>query len=169
MQKTSYLIAVLCFFSFFSKAQSIERFVIGSTGNYQAAGGYSLSSTTGEAVIPTFTGGSYMLTQGFQQPDDKSNGINELLPSNVKVSLYPNPTTDMLVLEINGDHPESYSVELTDMLGRRVNVYTTLHQQGGSSNFLIDMHTLPAAMYILHLYAEGGTVNHSFKISKINY
>lgn len=46
----------------------LSRQVIGSTGNYSTAGGISISSTVGEPAVTTLTGGSSILTQGFQQP-----------------------------------------------------------------------------------------------------
>jgi len=51
---------------------SIDQAVIGSSGNYSTSGNFTLSSTTGECIVPTVTGGPFILTQGFQQPS--SNG-----------------------------------------------------------------------------------------------
>lgn len=51
-----------------SFCQSLERQVIGSAGTSAVSGGYELSFTVGEAVVPTLTAGGYTLTQGFQQP-----------------------------------------------------------------------------------------------------
>ncbi|CAN5336803.1 hypothetical protein BH09BAC5_BH09BAC5_13050 [soil metagenome] len=47
---------------------SITPMLIGSTGNYSSNGGYTLSSSTGEPIVPTTANGNYILTQGFQQP-----------------------------------------------------------------------------------------------------
>ena len=49
-------------------SQSIERFVIGSSGTNVTSGGLSISFTTGEAVVFTASSGGFDLTQGFQQP-----------------------------------------------------------------------------------------------------
>lgn len=47
---------------------SITPVLIGSTGNFSNAGGYMLSSSTGEPMVPTGSNGNYIITQGFQQP-----------------------------------------------------------------------------------------------------
>ena len=47
---------------------SITPVLIGSTGNFSTNGGYMLSSSTGEPMVPTWSQGSYIITQGFQQP-----------------------------------------------------------------------------------------------------
>jgi gliding motility-associated-like protein len=47
---------------------SITPVLVGSTGNFSSAGGFVLSSSTGEPMVPTASNGSYILTQGFQQP-----------------------------------------------------------------------------------------------------
>jgi len=50
-------------------SQSAAPQLIGSTGNYSSAGGISISSSVGEAVITTTNlVGGIQLTQGFQQP-----------------------------------------------------------------------------------------------------
>lgn len=55
---------------------SIDQAVIGSTGNYSTGGNFTLSSTTGECIVPTVTSGPFILTQGFQQPS--ANGTLSL-------------------------------------------------------------------------------------------
>ena len=47
---------------------SITPVLVGSTGNFSSNGGYMLSSSTGEPMVPTASGGNYIITQGFQQP-----------------------------------------------------------------------------------------------------
>lgn len=47
---------------------SITPVLIGSTGNYSTSGNISISSSTGECIVPTVQNGPIILTQGFQQP-----------------------------------------------------------------------------------------------------
>lgn len=61
--------------SMFAHAQqigSITPVLIGSSGNYSTSGNISISSSTGECIVPTVQNGPIILTQGFQQPS--SNG-----------------------------------------------------------------------------------------------
>jgi gliding motility-associated-like protein len=55
---------------------SITPAVIGSSGNYSVNGNISISSTTGECIVPTVQNGPIILTQGFQQPS--ANGTLSL-------------------------------------------------------------------------------------------
>jgi hypothetical protein len=50
------------------QSQSLSPTVIASSGGYFTGTGASLSWTLGEIVTETFSNGSYILTQGFQQP-----------------------------------------------------------------------------------------------------
>jgi hypothetical protein len=52
----------------FCSAQSIEREVVASSGDYFEGAGISLSWTLGEIATETYTSGNTILTQGFQQP-----------------------------------------------------------------------------------------------------
>lgn len=54
--------AIICF------SQSIERNVVGSSGDYFEGDDISLSWTLGEIATETFISGDNILTQGFQQP-----------------------------------------------------------------------------------------------------
>jgi hypothetical protein len=51
-----------------SPAQTLSPTVLATSGGYSSGGGYSLSYTVGETIVTTLQAGSYLLTQGFQQP-----------------------------------------------------------------------------------------------------
>ncbi|NOX48048.1 MAG: hypothetical protein GXO89_13825 [Chlorobi bacterium] len=51
-----------------SNAQSIDRQVLSSSGDYFEGPNSSISWTVGEIATETLTNGNYILTQGFQQP-----------------------------------------------------------------------------------------------------
>lgn len=101
-------------------AQTLSPFVISSSGNYSISGGTSLSSTTGEStMIQTFSSGSTILTQGFQQPNDLSVGI--VGPENYFTILwYPNPSSGLLSLESDFPWAGRFSYRIIDALGRVV-------------------------------------------------
>ncbi|MBN2173918.1 MAG: hypothetical protein JW731_07295 [Bacteroidales bacterium] len=68
--KTQFFFVPILFLAgaLFCSAQSIERQVIASSGDYFEGANISLSWTLGEIATETFTGGNLILTQGFQQP-----------------------------------------------------------------------------------------------------
>ena len=94
------LLLILAFFGLmlsFLSAQTLSRQVIGSTGSANE----QLSSTTGETVVNTAVSGTFILTQGFQQPDNTTVGIRQPIEVVVSYNLYPNPALDLITLELN--------------------------------------------------------------------
>jgi len=78
-------------------AQSVEREVISSNGEFYSNSSGQLSTTLGEPVISTYTNGSNDLTQGFQQTNIVVTQIkNE--QSDFSIMIYPNPSEDYLVI-----------------------------------------------------------------------
>ena len=78
-------------------AQSITPTVIASSGNYVAAGGYTMSSTVGEmTMVKTFSAGGKILTQGFQQSyKDTVLGLMDITQDEYgSFVVYPNPAVD---------------------------------------------------------------------------
>lgn len=67
--KIQILLIVLIVGTIICTAQSIERDVIASSGDYFEGDNISLSWTLGEISTETYSNGSNILTQGFQQPD----------------------------------------------------------------------------------------------------
>jgi gliding motility-associated-like protein len=55
---------------------SLTPVLIGSAGNYSTSGTISISSSTGECIVPTVQNSPFILTQGFQQPS--ANGALSL-------------------------------------------------------------------------------------------
>lgn len=66
--KTQILLIVFIAGTIFCAAQSIEREVVASSGDYFENANFSLSWTIGEIATETYTGIDNILTQGFQQP-----------------------------------------------------------------------------------------------------
>lgn len=66
--KTQILLIVFLAGAVICSAQSIERDVVASSGDYYEGLNISLSWTLGEIATETYTGGDNVLTQGFQQP-----------------------------------------------------------------------------------------------------
>ena len=111
----------LCLSVMSIRAQTLSPQVISATGAYSAVGSYSISYTVGElAAVQTFTAGSTILTQGFQQPNDIVNGLLDIGAVNGSFILYPIPATDELWFGYQFDERGRIEVELYDMTGRRL-------------------------------------------------
>ncbi|MCD4746833.1 MAG: hypothetical protein K8R58_11100 [Bacteroidales bacterium] len=74
MKKISTLLLGLAI-SFAVTAQSVSPEVVASAGDYFEGTNASLSWTLGEIATETYSNGSNILTQGFQQPSDIESGI----------------------------------------------------------------------------------------------
>jgi|ERR1043165_186703 hypothetical protein len=135
-------------------AQSVERFVIGSTGNYSTGSNVSVSATVGEAVVPTYTSGTIILTQGFQQPDlaDTTTGLTEI-SANITWTLFPNPATTQTNLTLS-EIPANCLVQLYNMAGQLI-MDRKLPQEKLTHNETIDLRGLASGTYMLSIFSNG--------------
>lgn len=152
--------------------QSIERQVISSSGNYTESGGLSLSSTVGETAIATGKSTDIILTQGFQQPDESDAeetnvGIEKVIDK-MKISAFPNPTSDKVILEINANQETELRIELLDLNGKRLN-NNAVEQVSvfGKTVHEIDMQKYSTGHYLIRLSDESGKYSESIKIQKV--
>ena len=159
----------LLLFSAFASAQSLAPSVIASYGKWSNNGGFTLSATSGEMMIQTFTGGTNILTQGFQQPDDKDVGIQQLVEDGLTISIFPNPTNDFVTVNLQADNAELYGVIMYDLLGRTLALPGTLDRSRTQLQQSFNLSQLPSATYFLCVVNAQGEIKHSFKIQKISY
>lgn len=101
-------------------AQSMSRQVVASAGHHATNSSGSLSSTVGEIVINTATSGTFLLTQGFQQPDANPTGINKTNGIEVSYSLFPNPASDAITLSLKASAGISVNIYIYDAAGRLI-------------------------------------------------
>lgn len=153
-----------------ANGQSISRDVIASAGDFYSSTAGSLSWTLGETVIETVENGSVnvILTQGFQQPDERDFpiGIRQIPVNSVFVNLYPNPTVQFVRLDVKYDNTSRIKIELVDMLGRVLNSDNLDVMKGQSSNYQLDVSSLAAGMYMFRLTTSKGNLLHSCKFQK---
>lgn len=145
-------------------AQSLERQVIGSAGDYATGGNVSLSYTVGETATATLSGGNLILTQGFQQPDDQMTGIDEPV-FNGEITVYPNPTSDIVMINITSD--DDLILELTNVSGQQLMNRELVFQSGNYSG-QVDLQKYAAGTYLLYLRDSEGRVVTNYKVQKIN-
>lgn len=169
MRKITFTLSLLLT-SYFAFAQpSLDRQVIGATGNFSTAGNISLSSTVGETVVKTAISGSTVLTQGFQQPDGgPSVGIENPLSLLVNYTIAPNPTAEIIHVTLSTDKPLKIGLVLFDMRGRRVPVPEQQLLVNGTEETDLDLRSLADGIYQLSLKDEAGAIFKSFKIQKIH-
>lgn len=89
-----------------------------SGGNASGAGG-SASYSVGQVLYTSNTGTSGSVAAGVQQPYEISivTGLNDDNGIRLVCLAYPNPTTDFLILKIEGDTQSQYTAFLYSTIG----------------------------------------------------
>ena len=141
-------------------AQSVTPDVRTSSGGYGASSTTNVSWSIGEPMTETAVGSSASLTQGFEQPRfNLTIGMIENEPA-WNISAYPNPTSDMLSVELADDHVDANAV-LFDAVGKRA-----IEQRIIARRTTLDLSALPAGEYLLDLRDRMNGKRAQFTINK---
>ena len=150
-------------------AQTLERQVIGAAGIFQTAGWGSLSATTGESVINTFSTSSVILTQGFQQPLVSDLNVNAITANNITLSIFPDPAADLINVTINTDVPgKHYSVNMFDLLGQLVKLPFRDLSSGMNTKLIFDLRAITNGTYFIQIVDEHNARVKTLKFIKSN-
>lgn len=151
MKKQILSIPLLIFASVTLTAQvTLAPSVIAAGGGYAESDNISISWTLGELAVSTLTGGSMMLTQGFQQPFDIGVGINKDQLS-WNISVYPNPVGDELIIRFNTEKPGSFLIEIQDVTGRLVS-QAQIKQVNPGDIFRLNTSSYTNGVYFLKVF-----------------
>jgi hypothetical protein len=131
-----------------------------SGGDVSGSGG-SISYTVGQLVYTTLTGTTGSAAQGVQQPFEiyVVTGI-ENSSITLVCSVYPNPTNDFIILQVEGFNKNDLSYHLCDMNGKVFEIKTI-----ESIETKINMSNYTPATYILKVTDNDKEVK-IFKIVK---
>lgn len=143
-----------------SFGQSTSPEVIATAGGHFQNASSQISWTLGEPITETITDGSTQLTQGFHQTNLSSVATYEL-DENMVFNAYPNPTIDLLSVEI-GETNLGASLQLIDASGRIIHERTI-----EETTSLVDFTAFAAGTYRLNLVGEANVVLKTFTIQKI--
>lgn len=154
-------IYLVLFFLLWSLSTTFAQHASVASGNDVSGSGGSFSYTIGQVVYATNIGTSFSIAEGVQQPYEISVtvGIN-----NSKIQLgamvYPNPTTNYIVLKTEGYPSKELSYQLFDQNGKLI-----FSKQIISNIERIEMQNLAASTYFLKV-VENQIVRKVFKIVK---
>lgn len=149
--KKSFLLTTALGLAALVGAQSLSPTVVSTSGAYYTAGGASVSQTVGEmTMVQTFTGGSNILTQGFQQ-SDKITAINEPLTENLSVQLYPNPAVDFINIGLNSTVNGRVVLGIYNELGQVVSNSIATEVKTGQNQFSVNTSKLATAVYYIQI------------------
>ncbi len=154
-------VITLTFFVFLALGNMQAQSTVAAAGGEAAGSGGSASFTTGQILYTTEKGNSgESMAQGVQQPYEISiiSGIDEAKDLRLSASLYPNPASDYLTLEVQD--PSGLSYRLYDIQGRllesQIIVGTTTE---------IELKHLANAAYFLKIFRNRQQMK-TFKIIK---
>jgi hypothetical protein len=133
----------------FAAAQTSSPEVIASAGDYFSGAGLTNSYTVGElALVETYTTGTFMLTQGFQQPPDGAIGIPTFGTGTTPMTIFPNPGNGLFFLDYDLDQTAVVVVEVFDVLGQVVYTEQT-NRSNGSQHQAVDISTQADGVYFV--------------------
>ena len=158
--KPFYLL-LFCLSCVLANSQSIERDVIATAGDHFVAPTFSLSWTLGEPVTETISNDGIMLTQGFHQGEFKLTAIREPLAEQFDITVFPNPTPDILNIRFNSEMNEIITVQLYSMTGEKI-----LFQRTQDKNIQLNLANLSNASYLLSLRKNDGALITTYVINK---
>lgn len=156
--KKTILFIISSFFLFHSSFA--QETVSTSGGNIQSESG-TVSFTIGQVFFNSYEGTNGLVSMGVQHAYTISEvtGIENKMPQ-LRLSVYPNPTTDLLMLHVDEDQLSEIAYNLIDMQGRHIDSQTI-----NTTTTSIDMQSLNTNTYILSITHKGSIIK-SFKIIK---
>ena len=160
IMKKIFLLGIGILIAGFVYAQSVAPELISSAGEHYEGTSYQLDWSIGEIAVETYTGTSYILTQGFHQNTYTVSAVKKLKFDNVEITAYPNPTTDFITIENSDKLQKELTVEVVDIQGK---IY--LIEKYTSDKKKVNFAKFSAGMYFLNVKQNGTTIK-SFKIIK---
>ncbi len=149
--KKTYLLFLFGSLSLCLRAQSLTPFVVSTSGAFFSNGAGMLSTTVGElAAVTTLSGGSNILTQGFQQAWDFGVSVPEIHENGLAFDVYPNPSHGVLTLAMNTDKDSKVNLKVYDLLGRTV-YFESLNHVSGYAAHEIDLKQIAEGVYLLEV------------------
>jgi hypothetical protein len=101
-----------------SVGQDISPQLISSCGEQFENDSYQLAWSLGECAISTLESGNFVLTQGFHQSSyEIETAIETEMGIELNLKVYPNPTTDFLILETGQFDLKEIQYQILDLKG----------------------------------------------------
>jgi len=165
MKKYSILIALLLALTGMQAQLTAERTIFSPLGGFTSSGSISFSYTAGEPQIGTTTSGTNSFLVGFQVPSDMTVGIEASLGQGVEVSIFPNPVSDEMYIEFEGNLSQTVYLQLYDAKGSVVEGYDFQVRQAGITSR--NLSALTSGTYFLRLSREDGQLFKTLPLIKL--
>jgi hypothetical protein len=156
-----YLILLLLLIAASSNAQSIGASTYNSAGGSATIGSITHEYAIAEmALVSTSIGSNIIVTQGVLQPSTLlAEAVNDITKLNTVISIYPNPTSNILHIHILDANFKIGELGLMDAVGKVV--FKNDHQQILNGTIKIDMTNYASGNYYLQINKQ-----YTYKIIK---
>jgi hypothetical protein len=132
-----------------------------ATGGEATGTSGTASYSVGQVVYTTNTATSGSIAQGVQQPYEISTSVGiEVTEINLELMAYPNPTNNILTLNIGNYDMEQLTYQLYDIQGELLRNKPVV-----SSSTTIAMKNLPVSTYLLNIQDNSSLIK-TFRIVK---
>ena len=133
---------------------------VSSGGNANGSNG-NISYSVGQVVYTTNTGTTGSVAQGVQQPYEIQTVLGvDNFNINLQMMVYPNPTVNLLSLEVKDYDTTAMHYQLFDLNGRLI-----LDNKIATNTTTISLEQYPSAVYLLKVIDNNKEVK-TFKIIK---
>ena len=140
-----------------------QQTVTSSGGDASGSGGTAAYSV-GQVVYTSNQSANGSVNQGVQQAYEIfSVGLDDKALSENSFSLYPNPVSNELKLQLNGVETDKLHYALYDVQGKLIST-----SEVKENETTIPVSQLPTATYFIHLINQENKKVQSFKIIKTN-
>ncbi len=160
MKRLVVLLSIL-FIATAISAQEIEREVVASAGTTSTSEGYTISWTLGEVAVSTLSAEGYTLSQGFHQGAYAVTAIDDLLPENYEMNVYPNPSPDYVTFSYDFPEEERLILRLYALDGK---LLQEQELNPKTKEVRIDLQSYSSTTYILKVISVRGKPLGSFKL-----
>lgn len=153
-------IIFLIIFIGFSKIYAQQAIV--AAGQDATGVGGTISYSISQIGFTTNLGSSGSVSQGVQQPFEISVflGTEEVLGISLRITVFPNPTTDFITMSVENYEFETLQYQLYDNNGKML-----LGEKTNKLETKIEIGNLPTAVYFLKIFNQNKEIK-TFKIIK---
>ena len=137
-------------------SQNVSPEILSSAGGTLSNAQYLVDWTLGEPVIETVTGTTYILTQGFHQPDFFIISIQE--SPEYSILVYPNPVSSVIMIQTDIQKPLRAS--LYDLNGKLLNEIRFIESTE------LNISNLSRSVYLLKIIDQNKNTIKIVKITK---
>ncbi|PLX06333.1 MAG: hypothetical protein C0596_17845 [Marinilabiliales bacterium] len=141
-------------------AQEISKSSVNSAGTEYTNENLSINWTLGQTAISTISSDNAIITQGFQQNTYSFTDITSDITSEVNISMYPNPTSDLVYIDINNEDFTHGIIEITDITGRLID-----KKEISGSKTQLSLNQYSSEIFLISIKQEN-RIMRTFKIIK---